>query len=122
MDARAFRFQVPFELLTIAAYGVIAYRSRSAGSSLWKHWAAAAGLIAAVFPFTGAMMVPLGHKIMRIGGDEEKIEPYEDAPIDREMEKSNTVEFLGQWNTYNIARTLSVFTAGVVAIRALVLE
>lgn len=64
-----------------------------------------------MFGITGVLMTPLVHKIMRISGDEEKIEPYEDAPIDREAEKSNTVEFLGKWAYVNVGRSLVMYAA-----------
>lgn len=81
-----------------------------------------AGIVASVFPFTGFSMAPLALKLARLAGDAEKVEPYEDAPIDREAEKSNTVEFLRKWNALNVARTAGVFAAGVVGITALVAE
>ena len=122
MDTLAFRAQVPLEFVTAAAYGLIAYRSRNAGSSMWTHWAASAGLVAALFPFTGALMHPLTHKLLRLGGDEEKIEPYEDSPPDRDAEKSNTVEFLTKWSALNFVRTLGVAAAAAVSMRAVLLE
>lgn len=78
--------------------------------------------MASVFPFTGLTMSGLALKLARLAGDAEKVEPYEDAPIDREAEKSNTVEFLRKWNALNIARTVGVFAAAVVGITALASE
>ncbi|CZT15206.1 uncharacterized protein RCC_01082 [Ramularia collo-cygni] len=122
LNTTAASIQVPLELLTIAAYGVVAYNGRKSGDSAWTYWATSAGIIASVFPFTGFSMAPLALKLARLAGDAEKVEPYEDAPIDREAEKSNTVEFLRKWNALNIARTVGVFAAGVVGITALVSE
>ncbi|KAK3671500.1 hypothetical protein LTR78_008599 [Recurvomyces mirabilis] len=96
MSRTAFATQVPPELLTIIGSGFLAYhyRSLSLPASIWGKWAAVAGLMTAIFPLTGGFMVPLDHKIARIAGQEPPVEPFEDAPMDREMEKSNTEEFL----------------------------
>lgn len=119
MNVTAATIQIPLELLTIAAYGVVAYNARKAGDSAWTYWATSAGIVASVFPFTGFSMAPLALKLARLAGDAEKVEPYEDAPIDREAEKSNTVEFLRKWNALNIARTAGVFAAGAIGITGL---
>lgn len=67
-------------------------------------------------------MAPLALKLKRLAGDAEKVEPYEDAPIDREAEKSNTVEFLRKWSALNVARSVGVFAAGVCGVVGLVAE
>lgn len=110
-DTLNFRFSVPVEIFAIGVFSVAAYRARSVNNAAWVHWAATAGAIASIFPYTGALMAPLVHKMKRLGGDEEKIEPYEDAPIDREAEKSNTVEFLTQWGYLNAARAAMMYVA-----------
>ncbi|KAK1825185.1 hypothetical protein LTR12_000474 [Friedmanniomyces endolithicus] len=96
MSKTAFATQVPFEILTIIASGFLAYhyRSSSLPASIWGKWAAVAGLMTAVFPLTGGMMVPIDHKIARIAGEEPPVEPYEDAPPDREMDRGNTENFI----------------------------
>ncbi|KAF7186093.1 hypothetical protein HII31_12554 [Pseudocercospora fuligena] len=118
METAMFRVQVPLEFATIAAFGIVAHRARVAGNGIWTRWATAAALVAAIFPFTGALMAPLGHKVARIAGDEEKVEPYEDAPIDREAEKSNTVQFIKKFAALSIARTAIVLGAGLVGASA----
>lgn len=65
-------------------------------------------------------MVPIDHKIAQIGGEEEKPEPFEDAPLDREAERRNTVEFLGRWNALNLVRTVVVGVAGGLGVWSLV--
>ena len=65
-------------------------------------------------------MVPIDHKIARIGGEEEKIEPFEDAPPDREAERRNTVEFLEKWNSLNRLRSVVMFAAGGIGLWGLV--
>lgn len=67
-------------------------------------------------------MAPLVHKIKRLGGDEEKIEPYEDAPIDREAEKSNTVEFVTKWGYLNAARAMVMYAATGLGLYAFAME
>ncbi|KAK0864725.1 hypothetical protein LTS02_005812 [Friedmanniomyces endolithicus] len=106
----AFATQVPFELLTIIASGFLAYhyRSSSLPASIWGKWAAVAGLMTAVFPLTGGMMVPIDHKIARIAGEEPPVEPYEDAPPDREMDRGNTENFIKQWGALNTIRAALV--------------
>ena len=113
MSKTAFATQVPLELLSILASTSLAYRSYSRGITNAGHkWAALAVLVASIFPLTGGFMVPLDHKIARLGGEEEKLETYEDAPPDREAERRNTVEFLGRWDTLNRLRSVIMFTAG----------
>ena len=113
MSKTAFATQVPPELLSIVASGFLAYHSyKNAGSIAGHRWAAVAVLIASVFPLTGGFMVPLDHKIARIGGEEEKLEPFEDAPIDRDAERINTVDFLKKWNSLNRLRSVIMFAAG----------
>lgn len=73
----------------------------------------------AVFPLTGGFMVPIDHKIARIAGAEEKIEPYEDAPPDYDMERGNTEEFLTRWNALNAVRAGVVLVAGGVGLYGL---
>ena len=121
MSKTAFATQVPFELASILASSYLAYHSYSNGlRSSANKWAAVAILVTSVFPLTGGLMVPLDHKIARLGGDEEKLEPFEDAPPDREAERRNTVEFLGRWDTLNRVRSLVMFAAGSVGLWALV--
>ncbi|CAK1359359.1 unnamed protein product [Cercospora beticola] len=72
----------------------------------WKCWLGAAGVLVTVDLLKAFFMAPLALKILRIAGDAEPIEPYEDAPIDREAEKSNTVQFLRKWNVLNLASGL----------------
>lgn len=119
MSKAAFASQVPIELLSVAAASYLAVHLRSLGQGTWQKWAVVAGLIASVFPFTGMLMIPIDHKIARLGGEEEKVEPYDDAPLDREAEKSNTVEFLTKWTTLNSIRAVQMLVAGGVAIWAL---
>ncbi|KAK3686627.1 hypothetical protein LTR37_019608, partial [Vermiconidia calcicola] len=121
MSKTAFATQVPPELLSILASSYLAYHSYSKGTSNAGHkWAAVAALIATVFPLTGGFMVPLDHKLARLGGDEEKLEPFEDAPPDRDAERRNTVEFLGKWDTLNRMRTAIMFAAGGLGLWGLV--
>lgn len=122
LDALNFRVCVPIEIFAIGVFSVAAWRARSVNNGAWVHWAATAGAIASIFPYTGALMAPLVHKVKRLGGDEEKIEPYEDAPIDREAEKSNTVEFLGQWGLLNAARAAMMYAATGVGLYAFAME
>lgn len=121
MSKTAFATQVPAELLAIIASGYMAYHYRAAAlpASIWGKWAAVAGLIAAVFPLTGGFMVPIDHKIARIAGEEAQVEPYEDAPPDREMERSNTEGFLKQWGALNTIRTGLMAAAGGVGLWSL---
>lgn len=121
MSKTAFATQVPFELITIAASGYLAYRYRASAlpASIWGKWAAVAGLVAAVFPLTGGFMVPIDHKIARIAGEESQVEPYEDAPPDREAERTNTEAFLKQWGALNTFRAGLVAVAGGVGLWSL---
>ncbi|TKA73686.1 hypothetical protein B0A55_05619 [Friedmanniomyces simplex] len=121
MSKTAFATQVPFELLTIVASGFLAYhyRSSSLPASIWGKWAAMAGLMTAVFPLTGGMMVPIDHKIARIAGEEPPVEPYEDAPPDREMDRGNTENFIKQWGALNTIRAGLVAAAGGVGLWSL---
>ncbi|KAK4569666.1 hypothetical protein LTR86_003431 [Recurvomyces mirabilis] len=118
MSKTAFATQVPPELLTIIASGFLAYhyRSLSLPASIWGKWAAVTGLMTAIFPLTGGFMVPLDHKIARIAGQEPPVEPFEDAPMDKEMEKSNTEEFLVRWGVLNSVRAVIVAAAGGVGL------
>ncbi len=121
MSKTAFASQVPAELVAIVASGYLAYHSYSSRLSNAGHkWAAVAALVATIFPLTGGLMVPLDHKIARLGGDEEKLEPFEDMPPDRDAERRNTVEFLGTWNRLNQARSVVMFAAGAVGLWSLV--
>lgn len=121
MSKTAFATQVPAEILSIIASGYLAYFSYHHVSTLAGHkWVAVAALIASVFPLTGGFMVPLDHKIAQIGGAEEKPEPYEDAPLDREAERRNTVEFLQRWNGLNRVRSVVMFAAGGLGLWSLV--
>ena len=90
------------------------------GQNAGYKWTAVAALIASIFPLTGGFMVPLDHKIAQIGGEEEKPEPFEDAPLDRDAERRNTVEFLGRWNTLNGVRSVIMFAAGGIGLWGLV--
>lgn len=125
MSKTAFATQVPPELLTIIASGFLTYNSyrhrlstpstvisSTSMVAAWQKWAAVAALVVFVFPLTGGFMVPIDHKIARIAGAEEKIEPYEDAPLDTDAERTNTVEFLGKWNTLNMVRSAVMLVAG----------
>jgi hypothetical protein len=121
MSKTAFATQVPPELLTIIASGYLSYHSYQNGISIAGHkWAAVAALVAAIFPLTGGFMVPLDHKLARLSGDEEKIEPYDDSLPDREAERRNTVEFLGRWNSLNRLRSVIMFAAGGIGLWGLV--
>ncbi|KAF2478966.1 hypothetical protein BDY17DRAFT_313575 [Neohortaea acidophila] len=123
MSKTAFATQVPPELLSIAASGYLAYHYRQLGASFAGYkWTAVAVLIASIFPFTGALMVPIDHKIAQIGGVEEKPEPYEDAPLDRHAERRNAVEFLRKWNSLNTLRSAIMFVAGGIGLWSLVEE
>ncbi|KAK5115417.1 hypothetical protein LTR85_009877 [Meristemomyces frigidus] len=124
MSKTAFVSQVPFELLTVVASGYLAYHYRSSAtlttaSSSWQKWAAVSALVTSIFPLTGGMMVPLDHKIARIAGEEAQIEPYEDMPPDREMERGNTETFLLKWNTLNAVRSGVMLVAGGVGLWSL---
>ncbi|KAK4496966.1 hypothetical protein PRZ48_011415 [Zasmidium cellare] len=121
-DTLNFRLAVPLELLVISIYSVAAYRARAVNNAAWTQWAATAGVVAAIFPYTGALMAPLVHKIKRLGGDEEKIEPYEDAPIDREAERSNTVEFVRRWGWLNAVRAVGMYVATGLGLYAFAME
>lgn len=120
MSKTAFATQVPFELLSILGSSYLAYHSyaNKISSGVYK-WAAVGALITAVFPLTGGWMVPLDHKIARLGGAEEKLEPFEDAPPDREAERRNVVEFLGQWNSLNRLRSVFMLAAGGIGLWSL---
>ena len=123
MSKAAFVTQVPPELLSILASGYLAYTSynSSLSSSAAGHkWAAVAALVAAIFPLTGGFMVPIDHKLARLGGEEEKVEPFEDAPPDRDAERINTVKFLGDWNRLNAVRSAVMFAAGGLGLWGLV--
>ena len=117
MSKTAFATQVPPELLSIIASAYLAYHSYTKDTKIAGHkWTAVAVLIASIFPLTGGLMVPIDHKLARLSGDEEKLEPYEDAPPDREAERRNTVEFLGKWNSLNRLRSAIMFAAGGVGL------
>lgn len=121
MSRTAFALQVPPELLSIAASGYLAYHSYQHSTMGAGHkWTAVAVLIAAVFPLTGGFMVPLNKKLAQIAGEEEKPEPYEDAPLDRDAERKNTVLFLRQWNSLNTLRSSIMFVAGGLGLWGLV--
>ncbi|EMC94868.1 hypothetical protein BAUCODRAFT_565213 [Baudoinia panamericana UAMH 10762] len=121
MSKTAFATQVPPELLTIIASGFLTYHYRAAKlpASIWAKWAAVAGLVTAIFPLTGGFMVPIDHKIARIAGEEAQVEPYEDAPPDREAERSNAEAFLRQWGLLNSVRAVVMVAAGGVGLWAL---
>jgi len=119
MAKTAFVSQVPFEVLTILASGFVAYQYRSLGSSTWQKWAAITGLVTSIFPLTGALMGPVALKLARIAGEEPQIEPFEDAPLDREMERGNTEQFLLEWNTLNSVRSAIMLAAGGVGLWSL---
>lgn len=121
-DELNFRVVPAIELANIALFGFSAYRARNVGNPVWTNYAAAAGLLLSVFPLTGVFMSPLVHKLRRLAGDEEKIEPYEDAPPDREMEKSNAVEFLTKWGYLNAARAGLILAASGFGLVAFALE
>ena len=114
MSKTSFATAVPLEALSLLASGYLAYhyRSLSLPGSTWGKWAAICGLVTAIFPFTGVMMAPLDHKLARLAGEEAQIEPYEDAPPDREMERGNAEMFLKQWNGYNTVRAAILAVAG----------
>ncbi|KAK3110028.1 hypothetical protein LTR53_016112 [Teratosphaeriaceae sp. CCFEE 6253] len=118
MSKAAFVTQVPFELLSIVASGYLAYQYRSSSlpAGVWAKWAAVAGLMTAVFPLTGGLMVPIDHKIARVAGEEPAVEPFEDAPLDRDMERGNTEDFLRQWGALNTVRAALVAVAGGVGL------
>ena len=121
MSKTAFATQVPLELVSIVTSGYLAYHSYAKNSTISGHkWAAVAALIASIFPLTGGFMVPIDHKIARLGGEEEKVEPMEDAPPDRDAERRNTVEFLGNWDTLNRLRSVVMFAAGGIGLWGLV--
>ena len=65
-------------------------------------------------------MVPIDHKLAQLSGEEEKVEPFEDAPPDRDAERRNTVEFLGKWNSLNRLRSIIMFAAGGIGLWGLV--
>ncbi|TKA21682.1 hypothetical protein B0A50_08799 [Salinomyces thailandicus] len=114
MSKTSFATTMPLEAITILASGFLAYHYRSIGlgASTWGRWAAVAGLVAGVFPLTGAVMAPMEHKLARMAGEEAQIEPYEDAPPDREMERGNTEMFLMRWNGFNTVRAGLMVVAG----------
>jgi len=121
MSRTAFTTQVPAEILAILSSTYLAYHHRqhillTRSAHTWQKWAAVAALLTAVFPLTGALMAPIDHKIARVAGVEEKLEPYEDAPPDREMERGNTEEFLRSWNALNAVRTGMVVVGGGVGL------
>lgn len=121
MSKTAFAVQVPPELLSIVASGYLAYHSYRHSTTLAGHkWTAVAVLIASVFPLTGALMLPLNRKLAQIAGEEEKPEPYEDAPLDRDAERKNTVLFLRKWNSLNTLRSAVMFVAGGLGLWGLV--
>ncbi|KAK5703506.1 hypothetical protein LTR17_022064 [Elasticomyces elasticus] len=121
MSKTAFVTQVPFELLSVIASGYLAYHYRSAGlaGSVWGKWAAVAGLMTAIFPLTGGLMVPIDHKIARIAGEEPAVEPYEDAPPDKDLERENTETFIKQWGGLNNIRAAMVAAAGGIGLWSL---
>lgn len=121
-DSLNFSICVPIEIFAISVFSIAAYRARNVNNGSWTQWAATASVVASIFPYTGALMAPLVHKIKRLGGDEEKIEPYEDAPIDREAEKSNTVEFVTKWGYFNAARAVVMYAATGLGLYAFAME
>lgn len=121
MSKAAFTTQVPPELFSIAASAYLAYHSYTKDTKIAGHkWTAVAVLIASIFPLTGGLMVPLDHKLAQLSGEEEKVEPFEDMPPDRDAERRNTVEFLSKWNALNRLRSAIMFTAGGIGLWGLV--
>ncbi len=121
MSKTAFATQVPPELFSIGASGFLAYHYFRLNSSFTGYkWTAVAVLVASIFPLTGALMVPIDHKLAQIAGEEEKPEPYEDAPLDREAERRNAIEFLRKWNSLNTLRSMVMFVAGGIGLWSLV--
>lgn len=105
-----------FPLALFGFGGLAIGQYRQYGRSGLGLWAAGFGLVASAAMLSQIHMSPLVHKTARIAGDEEKIEPYEDAPIDREAEKSNTIDFIERWHTLNAWRTLLVASAFNIAL------
>ncbi|KAF2772643.1 hypothetical protein EJ03DRAFT_251718, partial [Teratosphaeria nubilosa] len=120
MSRTAFATQVPLEILALLASTYLSHRSRALGLPSWKAWAVVAGLVASVFPLTGIWMVPLDHKIARLAGVEEAVEPYEDALPDREEERGNAEAFLRAWGGWNAVRSLVMIGAGGVGVWSVV--
>ena len=128
MSKTSFRTLVPGELLSIITSGYLAYHYRSHTTTLlsrslllpWQKWAVVSALIFAVFPFTLTLMAPLELKIARLAGEEPPIEPYEDAPPDRDMERGNAEGFLLGWNGFNAIRSGLLLVAGGVGLWGLV--
>ena len=106
-------YNVPLETIAVGSFGMLAYRAR--GTAIGKSWAAAGAVLVTVDILKAWFMAPLALKLLRVAGDAEPVEPYEDAPIDREAEKSNTVQFLRKWSTLNLGSSLVVLSTAVLA-------
>lgn len=106
-------YNVPLETIAVASYGMLAYRAR--GTMMGKSWAAAGAVLVGVDILKAWFMAPLALKVLRVAGDAEPVEPYEDAPIDREAEKSNTVQFLRKWNMLNLGSSLVLLGTAALA-------
>ncbi|KAF2211123.1 hypothetical protein CERZMDRAFT_98855 [Cercospora zeae-maydis SCOH1-5] len=108
-------YSVPLEIIAIVSLGTLAYTDRRASSESWKSWAGAGGILVTVDLLKTWFVAPLALKVLTVAGDAEPIEPYEDAPIDREAEKSNTVQFLRKWSVLNLASSVVVLGAAGLA-------
>ncbi|EMF09149.1 uncharacterized protein SEPMUDRAFT_53430 [Sphaerulina musiva SO2202] len=106
-------YNVPLETIAVASYGMLAYRAR--GTVMGKSWAAAGAVLVGVDILKAWFMAPLALKVLRVAGDAEPVEPYEDAPIDREAEKRNTVQFLRKWNMLNLGSSLVLLGTAALA-------
>lgn len=99
-------------VLSLLSSTILAYHYQTSPSSRGRNYLTVAALIAAIVPLTSAFMAPIEHKIARIAGAEEKIEPYEDSPPARDQESANTQLFLERWDGWNKIRTAVVLLAG----------
>ncbi|PPJ54512.1 hypothetical protein CBER1_02496 [Cercospora berteroae] len=99
------KLYIPLESTAMISLVALSTTTRKWSYS-WKCWLGAVGVLVTVDLLKAFFMAPLALKVLRVAGDAEPIEPYEDAPIDREAEKSNTVQFLRKWNVLNLASGL----------------
>lgn len=117
-------------LLTVLSASYLAHHARThplrslaaaaanSSPSTWRTWAAVATLMAVVVPLTAGVMGPIEHKIARVAGVEDEIEPYEDSPLDREIESANVETWLRTWNSWNSLRAAVALTAGALGLWA----
>ncbi|KAI5361095.1 hypothetical protein Slin15195_G122070 [Septoria linicola] len=113
LQASSTFYNVPLESIAVAAFATLAYGTRS--TAQWRSWVAAATALVSIDLLKTVFMAPLAVKLLCIAGDAEPVEPYEDAPIDREADKSNTVQFLRKWSILNLGSSIAVIATAAFA-------